>query len=150
MGGSRSPAAIGPTMVGLILVAAVALGACGADGTAERPYEPTLPTIDARPRLVLAPGDDTMQVRAGERSDPALRVDPPTVPSGSVVEVRNDGTRDHRWRAGAAFDTGIMRPGERTTVVVTNPATAPVELDVVDVDAGASRGHLTVLPAPST
>jgi hypothetical protein len=144
----------GPTIVGVIAAttAAVALTAgCGPDGSAERPYQPTLPAVDFRPVLVLTVGDGDDGVRAapGERAVPVVRTDPPTVPSGSVVEVRNAGSRDRRLRAGTAFDTGIMRPGERTTVVVTSPGSDRSDLDLVDELSGRPQGRLAVEPPGS-
>jgi hypothetical protein len=145
MGGPRTPVA-GPTIVGLLAAVAVTLTACGADGSADRPFSPTLPNPDLRPKLVLEVTDDAVRARAGERADPAVRTDPPTVPTGSVVEVRNAGTRDHRLRGGTAFDTRVQLPGDTTTVVLTNPDADARVLDLVDVDAGSTRGRLTVEP----
>jgi hypothetical protein len=148
MGGTCSPVA-GSTIVGRLAALAVTVAlaaACGPDGSAERPFQPTLPAVDLRPKLVLEVADDGVRARLGDRPDPAVRTDPPTVPGGSVVEVRNTGTREHRLRGGTAFDTGTQRPGEATTVVLTNPDPGPRTLDLVDVDADAPRGHLVVEP----
>jgi hypothetical protein len=68
------------------------------------------------------------------------------VPGGSVVEVRNTGTREHRLRGGTAFDTGTQRPGEATTVVLTNPDAEARTLELVDVTDGAPRGRIVVEP----
>jgi hypothetical protein len=150
MGRPRTTVAAGPMIVGLIVAAAVTIAAgCGADGSAEHPYEPTLPVVDFRPKLVLEVGDDGLRATAGERADPAVRTDPPSVPGGSVVEVRNTGSRDHRLRGGTTLDTGIMRPGEHTTAVVTNPGPDPLELALVDIEGDTSRGPLTVGPTPA-
>jgi hypothetical protein len=127
-----------------------ALPACGTDGRAEHPSQPTLPAVDFRPKLVVAVGDAGTSATPGSRSDPAIRTDPPTVPSGSVVELVNTATGDQRIQAGAAFDTGILRPGEHTTAVVTNPGPDPLDLRLTDVLTGREVGHLVVLPAAPT
>ena len=151
MGRRRVTVALGPTMVRLMVVAGalVTVTGCGPDGSGSRPFEPTLPTVDFRPKLVLVVDDAGVQAQEGERADPAVRTDPPVVPSGSVIEVRNGGTRDHRLRGGTAFDTGIMRPGEQTTVVLTNPGTDPLELALVEVIEDRPVGTLTVEPPPA-
>ena len=119
MRGLRPPVTVGPTIVGVIVtslvMAALVLSGCGADGSAERPFEPTLPSVDFRPKLVLVVRDDALGAEPGERADPAVRTDPPTVPSGSVVEVRNDGP---------ATTAGCGAP-RRSTPGSCAPASAP-------------------------
>jgi hypothetical protein len=151
MGRRRVTVALGPTMVRLMVVAGalVPVMGCGPDGSASRPFEPTLPTVDFRPKLVLVVDDAGVRAEAGERTDPAVHTDPPVVPSGSVIEVRNGGTRDHRLRGDTAFDTGIMRMGEQTTVVLTNPDPDPLVLHLVEVIDDRPVGTLTVEPAPA-
>jgi hypothetical protein len=98
---------------------------------------------------VLVVDDAGVRAEAGERADPAVHTDPPVVPSGSVIEVRNAGTGDHRLRGDTAFDTGIMRAGEQTTVVLTNPDPDPLVLHLVEVIDDRPVGTLTVEPAPA-
>jgi hypothetical protein len=126
------------------------LPACGADGSAERPYQPTLPAVDFRSKLVLTVGDAGTAATPGSRPDPAMRTDPPTVPSGSAVELVNAGAGDRRIQAGSAFDTGILLPGDRTTAVVTNTGSEPLDLHLVDVLTDRDVGRLIVLPAAPT
>ena len=153
MGRRLTTVAPGSQIVRLLVVVVVGAAAgavlgCGPDGSAGRPFEPTLPTIDVRPKLVLVVTDDAVRAEPGERADPAVRTDPPSVPSGSVIEVRNGGTRDHRLRGGESFDTGIMRVGEQTVVVLTNPGTGDQVLELVEVIDDRVLGGLTVQPAP--
>jgi hypothetical protein len=152
MGRRRTTVALGPTIVRLMVagmaLAPVLLG-CGPDGSAERPYEPQLPTPDLRPKLVLVVDDAGVRAEPGERADPAVRTEPPTVPSGSVVTVRNGGTRDHRLRGDTSFDTGIMRAGEDTIVVLTNGGTGAQDLALVEVIDDRTVGRLTVEPDPA-
>jgi hypothetical protein len=142
----RTAVLIGPLIVG----ASVAGGlACGHLGRADDPHEPVLPAVDFRPRLVLDLDEGGVGARRGERDDPAVGTDPPRVPSGSVIEVHNAGSRDLRLQGGtAAFDTGTLRPGERTTVVLTNPGTEPLVLALWELTTASGRGDLTVAPAP--
>jgi hypothetical protein len=157
MGRHRTTVAPGSTIVRLLAALIVGMAAtglaaaCGPDGSAERPYEPTLPSPDFRPRLVLAIADDSpVRASPGERTDAAVSTDPPVVPSGSVISVRNAGGRDHRLKGGESFDTGILRPGEDTIVVLTNPGSDPQQLDLFEVTENRSVGRLTVEPAPDT
>jgi hypothetical protein len=70
-------------------------------------------------------------VDAGERSD-GVTLDPPSVPAGSVIEVRNADNDDHRITADTTIDTGIMRPDDTTTVVMTTEG----DIELRDVDSG--------------
>ena len=54
-----------------------------------------------------------------------------SVPAGSVLLVVNDGTAEHRiqaWTTPGAivFDTGTLRPGDQTTVVLDEPGSLTV------------------------
>jgi hypothetical protein len=149
----RTTVAPRPQIVGLLVLlvagtTVAAVAGCGPDGSAGRPYEPTLPAVDFRPRLVLVvPDDGPVRAEPGERTDQPVGTDPPRVPSGSVVTVRNGGSRDQRLRGGDAFDTGIVRPGEETVVVLTNPGGDPLDLELVEVEGHRPEGRLTVEPA---
>lgn len=81
---------------------------------------PTIPSIDFTPVLVLHLDGDQVEAEEGPRDRDPGALDPPTVVGGSVLEVRNDSDGPARLRAGSAFDTGTLRPGERTVVVVVN------------------------------
>lgn len=116
-----------------LTIAAIALtiGALTAGCASDQDAEPTIASVDFTPRLVVLARDDALAVEPGPRDDGVV-LDPPSVPAGSVIEVRNAGNEDHRITAGTTIDTGVMRPGDSTTVVM---ATAG---DVVlrDVDSG--------------
>lgn len=109
----------------LVLVAVVLaspLVACSGD----RGTEPTLPTVELSPRLVVSVDDDGFSVERGDTDDPAITADPPAAPTGTVIEVRNDGDSDNRVSDDDTIDTGVMRPGDTTTVVLTSEG--PLEL----------------------
>ena len=65
---------------------------------------------------MLTVQEGTVVAATGPKADDRVRTDPPTVPSGSVIEVVNGGREDHRLQAPGLFDTGIMKPGETTSV----------------------------------
>ena len=123
---------------------AMVLLATGCAGDAAR--EPTLPSISFSPKLVLELRDARIDVLRGPREDPAVVLDPPTVPGGSVLEVANLDGRAHRLQAGSAFDTGTLRPGEHQTIVLVNDTDADKVLDVRDPDDPAIKATLTVKP----
>lgn len=106
---------------------------------------PTLPTVDFTPKLVLTVDEATITAAPGPRADDRVRTDPPTVPSGSVIEIVNGDDRDHRLQAPGLFDTGIMRPGETTTAVVTNTTDADTTVSVTDPSDADVTSPLTVL-----
>jgi hypothetical protein len=141
----RTAVLIGPLIVGASVAGG---GACGHLGRADDSHEPVLPAVDFRTKLVLDLDERGLHARTGERADPAVGTDPPRVPSGSVVEVHNAGSRDLRLQGGTAFDTGTLRPGERTTVVLANPGTEPLVLPLRELGTASDRGELTVAPAP--
>jgi hypothetical protein len=114
-------------LVGIALLSV--LTGCAGD----REAEPTIPSVDFTPRLVVVVSADGLSVERGERFHDA-QLDPPSVPSGSVVEVRNDDSGDHRITAGSAVDTGVMRSGDTTTVVLTNEG----ETELRDRETGAT------------
>lgn len=86
---------------------------------------PVIPEVDFTPTLVLVLDGTGVEAVDGPAEGEPVTLDPPTVPGGSVVEVRNDGDGPARLRAGRAFDTLELRPGESTTVVVTNDGDEP-------------------------
>jgi hypothetical protein len=134
--------ATGALIVGLIL----AVVACGGEPTSG----PTLPTVDFTPKLVLTVAEGRVTATGGPRADDRVRTDPPTVPSGAVIEIVNRGQEDHRLQAAGLFDTGIMRPGERTTAVVTNTTDADKTVDLTDPSDQAVKGTITVLAGTGT
>jgi hypothetical protein len=96
----------------------------------DREREPTIPDVDFTPVLIIAVDDEGIRAEQGPRQREGVNVDPPRVPSGSVVELRNAGEDEHRLVGddGNLFDTGIMLPGGTTTLVVTEVG----EIDIRD------------------
>jgi hypothetical protein len=110
---------------------------CGGDHDAE----PTIPSVDFTPRLVVVvTGADGLAVEPGGRPE-GTQLSPASVPSGSVIEVRNEDSRDHRITAGTTIDTGVMRPGDNTTVVMTTEG----DTELRDRETGATL-VITVTP----
>jgi hypothetical protein len=136
----------------MLLTALVMLGlmagavACGG----EAPTGPTIPTVDLTPKLVLRIEDGRIAATPGPRADDRVRTDPPTVPSGAVVEITNGGQKDHRLQAPGVFDTGIMRPGESTTAVVTNTTTSNDTVTITDPSDPSIKGSITILAGSGT
>lgn len=123
-------------VLALVATASIALaGGCSKPAT----YEPSPPTADFRPKVLLVVDDAGIRVERGERDDPALVLDPLTVKAGTVMRVENRGTGDHRIQAtpvgggASAFDTGSMRPGETTIVVLDNTTGADRTLEMRDL-----------------
>lgn len=93
------------------------------------PHEPTLPTVDFTPVAIVTASPDGLDCIMHPTPSPC------EIPAGSVIEVRNDGPGERRLQAGEAFDTGIMRPGETTTVVLGDEPTTLEVRDAFDPDA---------------
>lgn len=119
---------------------AILLGAAACTGSAGR--QPTVASVDFAPKLVVEVDDDGIGFVAGRRADAAVSTDPASVPSGSVVEVVNTGAGEHRLQAGKAFDTGQLRPGDRTTVVLVDDG----EVLITDRAAPDHTARLRVTP----
>lgn len=137
-GGARAATAL--------LGALSVLGAGGCVGTA--PREPTIPSTNFSPKLILEVHDDRLAFVRGPREDPAVTVDPASVPGGSVLEVANLGRRDHRLQAGAALDTGTLRPDERQTVVLVNDTAENKVIEITDALDGGRSAKATVTVTP--
>lgn len=120
----------------LIVMFMLVAASCAGDHEAE----PTIPSVNFTPRLVVLVDADGFTVEAGERSD-GTEMDPPSVPAGSVIELRNADNTDHRITAGTTIDTGVMRPGDSTTVVMTTEG----ETELRDRVGGAMLA-ITVTP----
>src|SRR5207237_5818682 len=86
--------------------------------------------------------DATVPASDGFPGGPTLA----TVPAGTVIEVVNEGRTTHRLQGDTTFDTGLLRSGEHTTVVLTNDAADPKHLDLTDLTDPAVRGSITVQP----
>jgi hypothetical protein len=128
------------------LIVAMA-GSIGVGCRGDREPEPTIPDVDFTPVLIIAVDDDGIRAEQGPRQREGVAVDPPRVPSGSVIELRNAGEAEHRLVGddGILFDTGIMLPGETTTLVVTEVA----EIDIRDRLRTDESLVLTVIDAPT-
>ncbi len=131
-------------IVTLLALVALAAAACSGDYAAE----PTIPSVPFDARLVVVIDSDGLSVEAGEGSAD-VTLDPPSVPAGSVIAVRNADTDDHRIVAGTTIDTGVMRPGDTTTLVTTTEG--DIELTDVPIDGttapdGARAITVTVTP----
>lgn len=118
-----------------VLAVVLSLPALACSGGATR--EPTIPTIDFTPVAVI--------VASPQGLDCVLQTVTTSceVPAGSVIEIRNLGPGERRLQAGETFDTGIMLPGETTTVVL---GAEPTTLEVRDLLDPTARLELTVLP----
>jgi hypothetical protein len=129
----------------LALLGLVALvgAACSGDHAAE----PTVPSVEFEPRLVVVIGPDELSVEAGERSD-GVSLDPPSVPAGSVIAVRNADIDDHRIVAGTTIDTGVMRPGDTTTLVMTTEGEIELTDGPVEGTAASDTRAITVTVTP--
>ena len=127
-----------------VVALAAGLVATGCVGTA--PREPTLPSTNFSPKLVIEVRDKSVRFVRGPREDPNVALDPPVVPGGTVVDVVNLDTRDHRLQAGTTFDTGTMRRDERTTIVMVNDTSEDKTIDITDADEPTTRATITVKP----
>lgn len=118
-----------------MLLALVSLPVAACDDGATR--EPTLPTIDFTPvaTVMATPQGLSCVLQAVTTAC--------EVPAGSVIEVRNLGPGERRLQAGDAFDTGIMLPGESTTVALGDE---PATLEVRDVLDPTIKLEMAVLP----
>jgi len=108
-----------PIVAAVGLVLSVALAACA--GT--RAAEPTVATVNFSPKTVLDVDE------AGITSTPIEVIDGAVaLRAGNVVEVNNTGAGEHRV-TGPGVDTGILKPGDTTTVVVNKVG----DLQIVDL-----------------
>lgn len=118
----------------LLVLAVVGLALVTPACAGDHPAEPTIGSIDFTPRLVLEVHDQGFEVSRGDTDDPAVTADPPSAPEGTVIEIRNAGSTDHRVSDGSTVDTGILQPGDTTTVVLTTQG----DLDLRDTGTDAS------------
>jgi len=116
------------------LGAVLALGLAGCAGT--RAAEPTAATVNFSPKTVFDVSE------AGITSTPIEVIDGAVaLKAGNVVEVSNTGAGEHRV-TGPGIDTGILKPGDTTTVVVTKVG------DLQIVDLFDPEHHLVLRVAP--
>jgi plastocyanin len=114
----------------VVAVAALLLGGC-ADSNPSPPTAEDLADIDLSPDVTITVDEDGYD--PDEVEDEA----------GTVFLLVNDGDEPHSFTADDhAFDTGILLPGEETTLVLTEPGTHPFH----DTEAPEHDGELRVVP----
>jgi plastocyanin len=115
-------------LVALALVAA----ACGEPAADREPG----------PRLLT---DTTIDVVGTVSVDDAgFDPDELTVVAGQAVELVNEGSGPHGFDGGEDFDTGLLEPGERTTLVLSEAG----ELRFTDPAEPDHEGRFVVEPDP--
>ena len=115
----------------LIVLGLVPLVAsCSGDHAAE----PTIGSVNFTAKLMVSVDDNGFAVAKGETDNPAITAEPASAPEGTVIEIRNTGSVDRRVTNEAAIDTGVMQPGDGTTVVLTTQG----DLELHDAASGAT------------
>ena len=115
--------------VAIAALVAVSLASCG-------DADPSPPTAEDLADLDLSP-DVTITVDEGGY-DPAELSER----AGTVYRLVNDGDEPHSFTADdQAFDTGLMLPGEDTTLVLTEPG----EHAFHDIEEPDHEGTITVV-----
>ena len=135
----------------IVVLAAVTVATMAGSCGGEPASGPTLPSVDFSPKLVIEL-DDQIRFVPGPREDAAVTTDPASVPGGTVVEVVNEGDRPQRLqggRGGTTFDTGTLRPGERTTVVLTNDTGSDTVVALSTTEPPDLTASITVRPRPA-
>jgi plastocyanin len=97
--------------VAALAVAVTLVGACSSDR--RFPTADDLADIDLTPSHTITVTD--------EGFDPPRLV----IASGEVVVLRNDGDEAHSFSAEERFDTGLLEPGEETTLLLERPGEIP-------------------------
>ncbi len=123
----------------------LALGPLVASCAGDHQAEPTIASVDFTPRLVVSVDDGGFSVTRGDTDKAEVTADPPSAPAGTVIEIRNVGTSDHRVTNDSTVDTGIMQPGDSTTVVLTTEG----DLELQDAGGGATV-TIAVTPRAAT
>ena len=114
------------------LFAAMLLSGCG-DPKPSSPTPADLAKIDFTPDHTISVDDDGFH--------PATLV----VRAGDVLLLVNEGTGLHSFTADDRFDTGRMHPGEKTTMVLSEPGEIPYR----DLEHADHTGIITVVEAQS-
>jgi hypothetical protein len=127
--------------LGVLGLGVVGLGAVIASCAGDRQAEPTIESIDFTPRLLVSVDDTGFTVAKGDTDNPLITADPASAPVGTLIEIRNAGSVDHRVTNEAATDTGVMQPGDNTTVVLATEG----DLELRD-DASGATLKITVTP----
>ncbi len=121
----------------------LALSACGPPA---EPYQPTLPSIDFTPKLVVTVDEAGLRPSLGPRADPEVQLDPLSLREGSVVEIVNGGSLEHRVKASGLVDTGVMQPGERMTLGLTKELTEDTTYELRELTDPTHTLAITVKP----
>jgi len=133
-------------MMAMVAVATIALVGCAGD----EPLQPTLTSVNFTPKLVIEITGHQLTFTKGPLADDRVSTDNPTVPAGTVIEVVNRGPASHRLQGDIVFDTGIMRSGERTTIVLTNDTATVKQISITDPTDPEIRGSVSVTPKSET
>lgn len=145
MPSARSSRPASAAWIGL-LVAVAGTSACG---PTPPDAVPTVPSVDFTPKVVIEVGDTGIRATRGPKDDPAVQIDPLSVPQGTLAEVVNTGSTDRRLRSGDLVDTGTMRPGERIPIVLTKTTTEDTTHELVDATEPEHRLPLVLRPRPT-
>jgi len=131
----------------VLLLAAGVVGA-GSACSGSTPAGPSLPSVNFSPAVLVEIREDGLHLAKGPRDDRDVLLEPPTVGSGTVSEITNATTSAQRLQGdgGKTFDTGILQPGDRTTVVFTNSTSDPVTIAVSDPNDPAIHASIVVRP----
>jgi len=134
----------GAAMLVLCAGASVAASACGGSASTE----PTLTSVNFSPKVLIEIRPGGLHFAKGPREDRDLLLEPPTFGSGTVSEITNATTTVQRLQGdgGKVFDTGLLQPGDRTTVVFTNTTAAPITIAMTDPRDPNITGSIVVRP----
>ncbi|HEX4903660.1 MAG TPA: hypothetical protein VFV42_12660 [Acidimicrobiales bacterium] len=106
---------------GVAVCALLALTGAACDSDRRAISRDDLPDVPAEPDHVVRLGDDGFDVEDLE------------VEADDLVEFRITGDDDHGIRAGTRIDTGLLFPGESTSVIFSDPGRYEV-VDITDED----------------
>jgi len=105
-----------PRRTALLVCGLALVASAGCAGSSAK--TPTVASVNFEPKVELHVGDSgPLELSGIDEARPGL-------PVGTVVVISNDGSNDHRIQgttgATILFDTGTLRPGDRTTVVTSS------------------------------
>lgn len=117
--------------MGALAVLAPLLAGCG---------EPPLDRVPGPAQLQDVPEVVGTIVVDDEGFDPAEQ----TITAGEALELVNEGDEPHGFDGGEGFGTGLLEPGESTTLVLREPG----ELPYRDPAHPEHEGRIVVEPGP--
>lgn len=134
----------------VVVTLLVSVGSLGATscGAPDQPYATSSPTVNLAAKVVLEVDETGIVARPGPRHDGSVELDPLRLPQGSVIEIRNTGTAEHRLRADDLFDTGTIHPGDTVVVALTKDTATDTSYDVADRANPDLALPLTIRPRP--